>query len=103
MENEDEFEMDMDIEPEVLEALSDVMEHRVVDGKVYVSVNGIKEMIGTYLEGVLDASQKGLTCQHGVSMSGTILYSLDNLMDYCTYANADKLVPDTIPDDIMGV
>jgi len=91
------------LDERTLEALSSVMKHKVIDGEVYVAVEGIQGMIQIYAEEVARAAMNGETCLHGVDMGGSILENLDNIMDYCLYVRAGDVVPDIIPDDIMDV
>jgi hypothetical protein len=103
MDNEeysDAFEEEID--DEMKELLTKVMNHKVIDGDVYVSVKGVKALIDIWVDSVEDAARNGQTCQHGVIMADSILTNIDVVMDCCTYVNAGSIVPDTIPDDIMG-
>jgi ABC-type sugar transport system substrate-binding protein len=95
---ENEFEVD----EMTKEAIDGVMKPRVIDGEVFIAVAGIKDMVKAYADGVVEAAVQGTTCQHGVQMGGIILDNLDNLMDYCEYLNAGDLVPDTIPENLLG-
>lgn len=91
------------LDEQTLDALGSVMKHKVIDGEVYVSADGIQGMIELYAEDIVKAAIAGETCAHGVQMGGAILENLSTIMDYCLYVRAGDMVPDIIPDDIMGV
>lgn len=96
--------MDNEFEPvneEYAESLKEVLDHRVIDGKVFLSADGLKRILETQTTIVNGAIEAGLTCQHGATMADVLIGGLNDIVQSCIYVRAGDVVPDIIPDDIM--
>jgi hypothetical protein len=88
---------------EYKESLKDILDHQVIDGKVYLSADGLNRVLEMQATLVVESIENGLTCQHGAAMAEYLIGGLEDIVQSCIYVRAGDIVPDIIPDDIMGV
>lgn len=89
--------MNLEDEPDYVKALADV-DHRVIDGKLFIAANDLDILTNTIIAAMMQYKH----CPHSFAVADVILSNYSAFTDTLNALNASEMVPDTVPDDIMG-